>query len=425
MEIRDIANAGGEILDAVTDAISSGNYNHLSENIRRSVGQMTSSVGKGLGDGKGAQLGGAYAFNEHLKGKSAAWSRPETLRTKSVTQGGVTAAKTTAVTSRQEQLPDTPYFRQGYRKLSTYTGTGQMWVGAGAAVVGGLGAGASGLAGAMLPGFLGGFAFFGAALFGVVLIGGIAAAFSGSKKRKLYVRYREYGRALGDAEYIAVDDMVRLTGIDRETVLKDMQTLQKSGVLPQVWIDKGGTTLMFTQNAFEQYQAAERARLQREDEQRTLSDRLRESVYGAQVTQILADGEAYLKTVRELNDRIPDAEMSRKISRIENLMHKTFEEVKEKPEAAPSLRKYMSYYLPTTVKLLNAYADLDSKPDIGTNIAQTKEEISNSLDMVGDGFEKLFDSLFEEMSMDIFSDISVMKTMMAQDGLAETTISVQ
>ncbi|MBQ6735833.1 MAG: 5-bromo-4-chloroindolyl phosphate hydrolysis family protein [Lachnospiraceae bacterium] len=421
MEIKDIANAGGEILDAVTDAISSGNFNHLSENIRRSVGEMTASAQR-CASASGAQSA-PYAFNEHLKGKSAAWTRPESLRTKSVTQGNVTAQKTTAVVRSKEQLPDTPYFRQGYRSLSSYSGTGQMGVGAVGAVVCGVGAAGTAIAGGILPGFLSGIALFGTGIFGVGLIAGIFFAVKGSKKRKLYVRYREYGRALGDAEYIAVDDMVRLTGIERNTILKDMQELQKSGVLPQVWIDRKATTLMFTQSAYEQYTAAEKARLQREDAERSLTDRLRDSLYGAQVQQILQDGEEYLKTVRELNDRIPDEEMSRKISRIENLMYKTFEEVKEKPEAAPSLRKYMSYYLPTTVKLLNAYADLDTKPDIGSNIAQTKAEISDSLDMVGDGFEKLFDSLFEEMSMDISSDISVMKTMMAQDGLAEDTIT--
>ena len=421
MEIKDIANAGGEILDAVTDAISSGNFNHLSENIRRSVGELTASAQR-CASASGAQSA-PYAFNEHLKGKSAAWTRPESLRTKSVTQGNVTAQKTTAVVRSKEQLPDTPYFRQGYRSLSSYSGTGQMGVGAVGAVVCGVGAAGTAIAGGILPGFLSGIALFGTGIFGVGLIAGIFFAVKGSKKRKLYVRYREYGRALGDAEYIAVDDMVRLTGIERNTILKDMQELQKSGVLPQVWIDRKATTLMFTQSAYEQYTAAEKARLQREDAERSLTDRLRDSLYGAQVQQILQDGEEYLKTVRELNDRIPDEEMSRKISRIENLMYKTFEEVKEKPEAAPSLRKYMSYYLPTTVKLLNAYADLDTKPDIGSNIAQTKAEISDSLDMVGDGFEKLFDSLFEEMSMDISSDISVMKTMMAQDGLAEDTIT--
>ena len=138
--------------------------------------------------------------------------------------------------------------------------------------------------------------------------------------------------------------------------------------------------------------------------------------------QILTEGDDYLKTVRGLNVRIPDEEMTRKISRIEELMARTFEEVKKQPASAPSLRKYMSYYLPTTVKLLTAYADLDGKPEIGENIRETKQEISSSLDLVGDAFEKFFDSLFEEMSWDISSDISVMKTMMAQDGLTEDSV---
>ena len=182
---------------------------------------------------------------------------------------------------------------------------------------------------------------------------------------------------------------------------------------------------MVTRSSYDQYVKAEQGRLQREKEERLLRENLSGSAYGAEVSRIISEGEDYLKTVKELNDRIPDEEMSRKISRIEELMHRTFEEVKRQPKAANSLRKYMSYYLPTTVKLLNAYADLDGKPEIGENIAQTKREISDSLDMVGDAFEKLFDSLFEEMSWDISSDISVMKTMMAQDGLTEDSVVFQ
>ena len=85
----------------------------------------------------------------------------------------------------------------------------------------------------------------------------------------------------------------------------------------------------------------------------------------------------------------------------------------------------MSYYLPTTVKLLTAYSQIDDKPELGANITGTKKEISDSLDMINDAFEKLFDSMFEDMSWDVSSDISVMKTMMAQDGLAMDTVDMR
>jgi len=77
----------------------------------------------------------------------------------------------------------------------------------------------------------------------------------------------------------------------------------------------------------------------------------------------------------------------------------------------------MNYYLPTTKKLLEAYVELDRQTVQGENVQQTKNEIDSAMDTINEAFEKLLDSLFQDMAWDISSDISVMKTMMAQDGL--------
>jgi hypothetical protein len=77
----------------------------------------------------------------------------------------------------------------------------------------------------------------------------------------------------------------------------------------------------------------------------------------------------------------------------------------------------MVYYLPTTMKLLQAYIELDKQPLAGENIISTKQEIKEALGTINTAFENLLDSLFQDMAWDISSDISVMKTMMAQDGL--------
>ena len=83
----------------------------------------------------------------------------------------------------------------------------------------------------------------------------------------------------------------------------------------------------------------------------------------------------------------------------------------------------MSYYLPTTVKLLSAYKELDKQTVDGDNIRNTKKEIEDALDTINDAFEKLLDSMFQDMAWDVSSDISVMQTMLAQDGLTEQQMS--
>ena len=79
----------------------------------------------------------------------------------------------------------------------------------------------------------------------------------------------------------------------------------------------------------------------------------------------------------------------------------------------------MTYYLPTTTKLIDAYRDLDGKPEYGTNVSKTKKEIEDTLDTINEAFENLFDSLFEDTAWDISSDISTMKVMLQQEGLTK------
>ena len=79
----------------------------------------------------------------------------------------------------------------------------------------------------------------------------------------------------------------------------------------------------------------------------------------------------------------------------------------------------MEYYLPTTVKLLEAYEDLDGQPVQGANIISSKQEIEKTLDTLNVAFEKLLDSLFQDTAWDVSSDISVLHTMLAQEGLTE------
>ena len=79
----------------------------------------------------------------------------------------------------------------------------------------------------------------------------------------------------------------------------------------------------------------------------------------------------------------------------------------------------MSYYLPTTLKLLQAYQEFDAQPIQGENIKSAKTEISDTLDTITVAFKNLLDSLFEHEAMDISTDISALETMLAQEGLTE------
>ena len=229
-----------------------------------------------------------------------------------------------------------------------------------------------------------------------------------------------YGRGL---EYIDIAKLAHATGHTKEDVLSDIKALIDKKVFSQAWLDEQETTLMLTKEIYKQYQdirtQSEMLRQQAEAEQASDSD------LPAGAREIIKEGQQYIQTIHDFNDEIPGEEMSEKLYRLESTMDRIVEQVRKQPESAAELRKLMSYYLPTTVKLLNAYKELDKQTVKGDNIVKTKKEIEEALDTINDAFEKLLDSLFQSMAWDVSSDISVMQTMFAQDGLTEREMAAQ
>ena len=154
-------------------------------------------------------------------------------------------------------------------------------------------------------------------------------------------------------------------------------------------------------------QAAEEARRAAETDAERL---LRETV---------EQGEHYLRVIREANDAIPGEVVSQKLYRLEEIVRRIFEQVRAVPSQIPELRRFFDYYMPTTLKLVQAYRELDAQPIAGENIMKAKTEIENTLDTINLAFENLFDSLFAHTTVDITSDISVLKTLLHQEGLTE------
>lgn len=125
-----------------------------------------------------------------------------------------------------------------------------------------------------------------------------------------------------------------------------------------------------------------------------------------------------LAEIRQLDDNIDDEEMSRKIRRIEECTEHILEYQKKHPDKASELHTFLDYYLPTTLKILHAYAELENQGVSGDNISTTKARIETTMDSVVQGFEAQLDKLFEGSMLDISADISVMEKMLSRDGLA-------
>ena len=138
-----------------------------------------------------------------------------------------------------------------------------------------------------------------------------------------------------------------------------------------------------------------------------------------EVDKIIREGQEYLKKLRAADDAIPDETLSEDITRMEKASADIFRFIAEHPEKAPQIRKFMNYYLPTTLKLLNSYQRLSRQSARGETITSTMFNIAGMMHTVADAFEKQLDSLFGDEALDISADITVFETMLKSEGFVE------
>ena len=127
-----------------------------------------------------------------------------------------------------------------------------------------------------------------------------------------------------------------------------------------------------------------------------------------------------LARLHALRGSIRDEEMSQKIARLEAVTEKIFAQAKSDPDKRPQMRKFLDYYLPTVVKLLEAYAEMEAQGVEGENIRESKRRIEDAMDTLVTAFENQLDKLFESDALDLSTDIDVMERMLRADGLTET-----
>ncbi len=431
MDILDsFMNAGDDIMNTVSDAAKSGDFSHLSEDIRRAVKQAEMDIKGAAGSASGA---------------AARYSAEQRTDRSGAQRQGVN------------------WFLQ--RKVDLNTGLGGKIGGIAGSIV------FAGIAAFML---LGALAFFvvGPAGGGVALLiaglvlGGISYAFYRMFRRnrdlsKLVKTYYQYGNELGDSEYFAVADLARGLVVPESEVRDNLEKMMKEGFLPFARFDETKTTVMLSDRALKQYQQALLSKQQREAEERKkkmqesyqkggsftaaskaageaakadeepLSEaagagkdntRSGENAAGTnpEADALLREGREYIRKIRIVNDAIPDSEeMSSKLYRLENVVARIFGQVQKNPSSAKDLRKLMNYYLPTTAKLLDSYVELYHLKSSGENVRESMKEIEDATDIVNDAFENFLDKMFESKAIDISTDIDVMTSMLKQDGLAE------
>ena len=136
-----------------------------------------------------------------------------------------------------------------------------------------------------------------------------------------------------------------------------------------------------------------------------------------EVDKMLKEGRMAIAEMKRLDENIADPGISADIVRLEQVSQKIFDEVKRDPAKLPKIRRFMDYYLPTTLKLLNSYDRMSGTGISGENIDGTLAKVEGMMRTIVAAFEKQLDSLYGAEAMDISADITVLETMMAREGL--------
>lgn len=392
---NDYSNLGEEIKSIVKEAINSTDFKQLNKNISNTVNSALEEVKKGVQRGKAVW----YETNARIDDEE----------------------ETETETQVVERPLRAPVAKSPAGKISSIIMMilGYFGIGFSAFVLAAVGI-AVGISGSLIA--------MGVSM-GVLiplLIICIILAVTGTKSRGRVKRFYEYVRTLNGQAYISVKQLASSVGKNDKFVVKDLLRMIRSGMFPEGRINDEKTYLLLSDEAYDAYEKYEEGVRLREREERRLKEEVeRQQRMEAQnpilkeTRPLIEEGKESIEQIREANEAISGEVISQKLDRLEIILCKIFEYVENHTDELPETRKFMGYYLPTTLKLVNAYREMDAEPIQGENIRSAKHEIEATLDTINYAFENLLDSFYQDKAMDISTDITVLETMLAQEGLTE------
>lgn len=463
-EKQDFSDIGDRIRNAIQDAVESGDFGQINDivydtvggamdEVRRQVNQAHERINRSYGDrNAGAQNGGTKAeendagktdYAARYRGESAHYPRRtmyasqraaqrqraeaeatdadyrETWAEEDSTSYGRTSGTGVRSVERQRMLPSRYFNKNGKVAGILYT------------VFGGIGMGFFGLTtlGLLITlivkqsGKAAGLTL----LFGLLTGGSAIMLGKGCGLQGRLKRAERYMKLAKDKMYLELEVLAARTGQSLRKVRRDVRGMLNAGIFPEGHLDSQEKVLVLTDETWQQYEAAQQEyenRQRLEDQEKETEERRAEE--GMDLTaeqQIEQEGHAYMERLRQLNVEIPGEVISNKLYQLDYLLQRIFMVLKEHPEKCPQMRKFMDYYLPTTVKLVESYADFDKAGIQGDNIMTAKAEIEKTMDTINQAFEKLLDDMYQDAAFEAAADAKVLKTVLAQDGYMKSEFS--
>jgi len=257
------------------------------------------------------------------------------------------------------------------------------------------------------------FSFFGASM---------VLALRGTYLRKRVKRFKQYVKCLNGKTYCSIEDLASTIRKKNKFVVKDLRKMTDLGMFTEAHIDDKKTCFMLSNEVYQNYLNSQEALKERNEDElkrKAQSDEKTNDPKNEELIRTIRMVENYIEQIEAANDAISGEEISNKLYRLQNIVSQIISYVGKNPKKLPEVNKFTNHYLPITLKLVNSYKELNDQPVQGDNIKSAKNQIEKSIDVINIAFEKLLDDLFEEIALDISTDISVLETLFTQEGLTK------
>lgn len=242
----------------------------------------------------------------------------------------------------------------------------------------------------------------------------------GINLRKRVRRFKEYVKLLRGNSYCSISELAEAVRKKNKFVVKDLRKMIELNMFPQGHIDDKQTYFMLNNEVYENYLTSQESLKKRNEDESKKQEELKKDFNDPvkmQLRNTIEMGRDYIKQIGDISSSIGKEEISKKLNRLQNIISQILKHVEQNPKKLQEVDRFAKHYLPMTLKLLNAYKELNEQPVHGDNIRNAKNEIEKTLDTINNAFEKLLDDLFEELALDISTDISVLETLFTQEGL--------
>ena len=257
--------------------------------------------------------------------------------------------------------------------------------------------------------------------FSVAALGSAGLLWAGCRMQARLKRAERYVRLMWGERYVELKDLAARTGQELRIVQKDLRGMLKAEIFPRGHMDECEYMFVLDDETWEQYLAA---RSQWRESSVTASSGPEPQELAEEV-RMEQEGRAYVDRLRGLNAQITGEAISNRLYRLDSVLRRIFAVLQEHPEKCPQMQKFMDYYLPTTLKLVESYADFDRAGVRGEQVQSARAEIEKTLDSINEAFEKLLEDLYQEAAFEASADAKVLKTVLAQDGYTQNGFPAQ